>query len=258
MTAQLAAMRTPSWQTAAGVLSAALLVGLPAAAGEFSVSPIRLDLGPSVRSGVIEVRNSSSEQQRFQIEAVEWLQDANGKDRYGPTRDLVFFPKIMSLQPDEEGVVRVGLRMPAAPVERTYRLFIEELPGKKAAPASGAQIEVLLRFGVGIFAAPSLPQDGLAIDAFEVTTGSIEVSAQNSGNRHHVVKSVEFRGTDAAGNPTYRLDVADRYLLAGTRKTYSASMSAEQCRGTATLAVEIRTERVSAARKIEITPAMCP
>lgn len=252
-------MKPASWQAAAGMLSALLIVGAPATAGEFSVSPIRLDLGPSVRSGVIEVRNSSLEQQRFQIEGVAWVQDATGKDQYVPTRDLIFFPKIMTLQPDEDRIVRVGLRTPAAQVERTYRLFIEQLPGgKKDAAASGAQIEVLLRFGVGIFAAPLLPQDGLAIDSFDVRTGSIEVTVQNSGNRHHVVKSVQFRGADAAGNPTYSLDVADRYLLAGARKAYSTNMSAEQCRKSATLAVDILTDRVSAARKIEITPAMCP
>src|SRR5918911_668214 len=94
-----------SW--AAAGFAGLFFVCAPVFAAEFSVAPIRLDLAPAVRSGALTVRNDSKEKISFQLEALEWTQDANGADRYTETADLIFFPKILGVEPGEEGVVRV-------------------------------------------------------------------------------------------------------------------------------------------------------
>lgn len=236
----------------------ALLACGAALAGDFSVNPIRLELGGAARSGVIGVRNESKEKLSFQLQAMEWTQDAAGKDRYTDTQNLVFFPKIMSIEPGEEGLIRVGTRSSVMATETTYRLFIEELPGVAKTPeGNGVQLNVLIRFGAPIFVAPLKPQDSLEIGDFELAKGVLTLSAKNTGNRHQVVQGIHLKGIDTAGNEVYALTLADRYLLAGTAKSYTTAIAAHQCAKIALLAVELKTDKLSAQRKLDVSRAMC-
>jgi fimbrial chaperone protein len=235
---------------------------MAARAGEFSVSPIRLELGAALRSGVITVRNEEKEKLSFQLQAMEWTQDEAGKDHYEPSDDIVFFPKLMTIEPGQEGIVRVGAKRALLPTEKTYRLFIEELPGppKPADPSApaAARINVLVRFGAPIFVTPATPQDGLDIQQLTLVKGSLRVSAKNTGNRHQIVQGVKLRGTDGNGQEVYALSLADRYLLSGTTKSYTTSIAAEQCAKIVELFVEFATDKLNVKRKLEVSRAMCP
>ncbi|MDO8719853.1 MAG: fimbria/pilus periplasmic chaperone [Polaromonas sp.] len=236
-----------------------LFATVPAMAGEFSVNPIRLDLGASARSGVIAIRNEDKQKLSFQIDAKEWTQDLAGLDQYADTNGLIFFPKILSVEPGEEGLIRVGARAAAAPAEKTYRLFIEELPGAtKALEGRGAQINVLIRFGAPVFIAPLKPQDSLDIESFSLTKGTVSLAAKNTGNRHQVVQGIELKGSDAGGKQVYALTLADRYLLTGTTKSYSTAIAADQCAKITRLSLEFKTDKLSVARHLDVTRAMCP
>lgn len=227
-------------------------------AGEFLVNPIRIDLGAAVRSGVIAIKNEDKQKLSFQIEAKEWEQDATGKDQYADTNALIFFPKIMSVEPGEEGLIRVGARTAALPTEKTYRLFMEELPGASKKPeGSGAQINVLIRFGAPVFIAPLKPQDRLDIESFSLAKGSIRFAAKNSGNRHQVVQGIELKGSDEGGKPVYALTLADRYLLTGTSKVYTAIIPADQCAKITRLSLEFKTDKLTVAHKLDVSRAMC-
>src|SRR6185369_12141928 len=103
--------------------------------GEFGVSPIRVDLDRNTRTSVVRVSNDEQGPLSFQIRAMEWTQDAEGRDVYADSSDLVYFPQQMQVPPLDSRVVRVGYRNPATQVERAYRLYIEELP--KRAPEAG-------------------------------------------------------------------------------------------------------------------------
>jgi len=244
---------------AAAAAACLFLFCAPLQAGEFAVSPLRTELGAAVRSGVITVRNEGKEKLTFQLEAKEWTQDAAGTDQYTDTRDLVFFPKIIAVEPGQEGVIRVGTKNAVVPSERTYRVFIEELPGtERKAEASGAQVNVLVRFGEPIFVAPLKAQDSLEIEGLTLAKGTLSFSARNTGNRHQFVQGIQLKGWDGAGNEIYALTLADRYLLAGTVKAYTASIAGEQCPKIASLEVEVKTDKANAKRKLDVTRAMCP
>lgn len=244
---------------AAGIWLAAVLAAYcsPAWAGEFSVNPIRLELGASVRSGVITVRNESKAPMSFQLQGMEWTQDADGKDVYAGTEELIFFPKLMSLDPGREAVVRVGVRQPLVDKERTYRLFIEELPAAPPAGGRGPQLSVVLRFGAPVFVRPAKPQDGLELEAVALARGEISLVAHNTGNQHQFVEGVRITGTDAGGAEVYSMTLADRYLLAGTRKRYQTAIPAEQCARLAHLAVEFKTNKLTQSSRLPVQRAMC-
>lgn len=231
----------------------------PALAGEFVVSPVGLDLGGAARSGAITVRNDGKDKLGFELEAMEWRQDAEGKDQYVATNELVFYPKIMSVEPGQEGLVRVGVRTPLVQTEKTYRLFIQELPGSAKRPDNAsAQVNFLIRFGAPIFVGPVKPQDSLGLESLAVAKGVATFSARNTGNRHQVVQGVSLKGVDRAGAEVYSATLADRYLLAGTTKTFSAAIPRADCTRIASLSVEVRTDKLSTVRKLDVDPTMCP
>lgn len=248
--------------SAAALSTSVALICAPAWAGEFTVNPISLDLGATVKSGVLIVRNDGAEVLGFQLTASEWTQDAEGKDQYDDSRDLIFFPKILSIEPGKEGVIRVGIKSPVVATEKTYRIFIEELPSptsKQAEAAKGgsAQINVLIRFGAPIFIAPVKPQDSAEITNFAVGKAVVALSVKNTGNRHQRIQGIQLKGVDSFGKDVYALTLADRYLLAGVTKTYTATIPSDRCARLAGLTVEIKTDKAGATRTIDMTRAMC-
>jgi fimbrial chaperone protein len=252
-------MATTVWRSRIAAVGCALFACSPAYAGEFSVNPIRLELGQAARSGALTVTNDGKVPLGFQLQAMEWIQDEQGKDQYLETRDLIFFPKILSVEPGQDGVVRVGIKTPVVPTEKTYRIFIEEMPGNaQRAEGKGPQIAFLIRFGAPVFVAPVKPEDGLEVTAPKMAGGAVTFQARNSGNRHQMVQAIELRGIDAAGKEVYATKLADRYILAHATKPYSASIAAEQCAKMTSLEVEIKTDKLAARQKMDVTPAMCP
>lgn len=247
----------------AGAVATFAMLSWPLAlhAGEFTVNPIRLELGANARSGVISISNEGAGRLGFQLQAMEWTQDAEGKDQYADSRDLIFFPKLMTLEPGDESLVRVGVRNAVVPTEKTYRLFIQELPGppKETQPdGKSARIGVLIRFGAPIFLTPLKPEDSAEFTELEMAKGTLSLKIRNTGNRHQVIEGIHLRGTDASGAEVFSLTLADRYLLAGATKSYSTSIAAAPCAKVADLTVELKTDKLGLKRKLGITPAMCP
>lgn len=241
----------------AGVTSL-LFVLSQAWAADFSVNPIRLELGPAARSGVFSVRNDGKEKLSFQIEAMEWTQDASGADQYTETRDLIFFPKILGVEAGEEGIIRVGAKNTMVPAEKTYRVFIQELPSpSQAAKVEGPRVNLLLRFGAPVFVAPAKPTDSADLAAMTLNKGVLSLSVKNTGNRHHVIQGIHLKGADRQGHDVYELTLADRYLLTGTTKTFTATIPPEKCDRLAALALEFKTDKLVLNRKLDVTRAMC-
>ena len=241
------------------MLPALLVAGCaPVSAGEFSVNPIRLEMGASVRSGVISVKNEGQDKLSFQMQAMEWTQDGQGQDQYAETQDMIFFPKLMTVEPGQEGVIRIGTKFPVVPREKTYRLFIEELPGAvKPAPTQGAQVTVMIRFGAPIFVKPLKPENRLEVDKIELAKGELSLVARNTGNQHQIVEGIQLRGTDSQGREVYTMMLADRYLLAGTSKRYSTAIPTDQCPKITALAIDFKTDKVVQNVKLEVDKAMC-
>lgn len=249
--------RLKSW--AAAGFAGLLLACQAGFAAEFSVAPIRLELGAAARSGALVVRNDSKEKISFQIEAMEWTQDASGADRYTDTADLIFFPKILGVAPGEEGVIRVGARKPVTSVEKTYRLFIQEMPNpNRATPAAaGPQVNLLLRFGAPIFVTPPQAADDADLTSVSLEKAVLSLSIKNTGNRHQVFEGIHLKGLGPDGQELYALTLADRYLLAGTTKAFTASIPVETCRQLAAMTMELKTDKLSRTRKLDVSRANC-
>jgi fimbrial chaperone protein len=239
--------------TRLAALIAMLASGL-AGAGSFGVSPIRVDLDRATRSAVVEVSNDDQRKLSFQVKLMEWTQDAAGQDQYAESQDLIFFPPLFTVNPGEKRILRVGAKPGGAPGprEKTYRLFIEELP-PPAPPGAGAQLRIALRFALPIFVAPVAPQKRPAIDLVRNGAGKVTVRLGNQGNQSYKVESLRLRrGTDTVG------EAQGWYVLAGASRDFDVPVEAAKCPLAGTVELEAQSEGVVLARQsLEATASLC-
>lgn len=237
---------TPAWLGAAALWAAS-----GALAAEFSVTPIRVDLSPGAPSETITVTNHAKDKLRVGVRLMEWSQDAEGKDVYKDSSDLVYFPRQLEVEGDSKRLVRVGLKTPPGAAERAYRLFIEEQPEPAVDPGR-AQVSFYFRFGVPVFVPPAAPKSQPQLGEPKLQSGKLSISVANPGNQHFRLTKVVI--TDASG---YRQELAGWYSLAGSQRTYSADIPRDVCRKGGNLSIALEGENLRLDRKVDVDPASC-
>ena len=233
----------------------ALAALLPAAAhaGAFGVSPIRLDFDRNTRTGLVTVANDDERRLYFQLKLYVWTQTPEGEDQYAESADLVFFPQIMTVEPKERRLVRVGVKGAPAGPERAYRLFIEEMPDPGDTLTGGAQIAVRLRFGVPIFVAPAekaapLPE----IVAADAAKGAVLVRIRNTGDRQIRFEEVVARSGDRTVGKA-----AGWYVFPGATRTFSIPIDKEGCPSGGDIEVRATGEGKDVRKALPASPLLC-
>ncbi|NIO38913.1 MAG: fimbria/pilus periplasmic chaperone [Burkholderiales bacterium] len=220
-----------------------------ALAGDFSVAPIRLFLDKDSRSGVVTVKNNGTEPLQFELRPKQWGTGPDGRELYSETIDLLVFPRLMTLRGGEERDIRIGMKVPAGQAEKTYRVFINELPPTRDPESSSggsANVAFLINFGLPVFFAPVAPAPALRVEHLSLKDGQVGVWLENPGNVHQFVQEMAVIGFDSASNEVFRAPINDRYLLAGTVRSYTATVPLEGCKALAVVAFEVRTDKMSA------------
>jgi len=237
------------------LLLSTLLVPRAGGAGEWRVAPIRVDLGRDAKSGAVTVFNESDDRLQLQMKAFEWTQDAEGKDRYDETGDILFFPRIMIFDKKEERILRLGIKAPPGAKEKAYRLFLEEIP--EPSRAQGASVAVAIRFGLPVFVKPVKEDARGEIGSLSMSAGVVSARVENRGNVHFTVKAVHFEGKNTRGEVIFRKEVSGWYLLAGASRTYTVDMPPERCGELAGIDVEVKADRLSLRGALVADPSMC-
>lgn len=208
-------MRSLTW----GLLASAAVFGLPsmpAHAGSFSISPIRLDLSAAARSAALTVRNEEREA-LIQAEVMLWEQ-VDGEDRLTPTRDLIVSPAVFTLPAKGSQLVRVALRSPppATARERSFRLILQEVPQSANPDFSGLQIA--LRLSVPVFVANE-ETTGPAIAWSAAASGNgLVLTAQNSGDEHARIHG--FSVAPTVGGDAPLVQPVGAYILPGQSRSW--------------------------------------
>ncbi len=227
-----------------------------ARAGNFGVSPIRLDLDKGTRTGVIAVSNDGDKPLEFQARTMLWTQDDAGHDRYKDTQALVYFPRQFQVPPHEKRVVRIGYRSPALKLEQAYRLFVEEIPDAKPRGNQTA-VTVAVRFGVPIFVRPPASDVQARIGGLTVKDGHAQATVQNAGTVHFRITGVRFRAIGADGTVKWEHTVQGWYLLPGAQREYAATLPAQACRAARTLRVNLLGDKLDATSEVPLKPELC-
>ncbi|MGA3158504.1 MAG: fimbria/pilus periplasmic chaperone [Steroidobacteraceae bacterium] len=169
--------------TCSVLCGAALLGAAPSRAGNFSVSPLRVEMKGSHRLEVLTITNADDAPLSIQIELKNWTQQA-GEEQLDETHDLLVTPPIFRMAPHGQQVVRIALRRDADPLrELDYRVLLTEIPAPPSKDFSGMQ--VALQLSLPIFVAPPVFEHSeLNWTAKWLADGTVQISASNSGNAH--------------------------------------------------------------------------
>jgi len=197
----------------------------PALAGRFSVAPIRIDFGASLRIGAVTVTSEDDHPLVFKNSPSLWTQNADGGDVYTPTSDLVVTPPLLRVETGEPRIVRIGTVREPGDVERSYRVFLEEQAPANP-EAGGATIAVVIKFGVPVFVAPRSERIAGVAEIVERKPGRVTLQIKNSGNVHFNVETITANGVAVK-------DVSSWYLLPGATRRYDLAIPPDACTGTA-------------------------
>lgn len=233
-------------------LALAAAFSADALAGAFGVSPIRVDLDPGARTGMVTVSNDDERKLYFQLKLFEWKQSSSGEDLLAESSDLIFFPQILTVEPKEKRLIRVGIKSPPAGPERAFRLFIEELPDPNETPGGGAQVAVRLRFGVPIFLSAGKGEALTEVGAIDSARGVIRVAIRNNGTR-----TIRFEEVSARAGDKVVAKAAGWYVFPGATRSFSLPVAREECPVPRSLEIRAAGEGKELRRTAEVTSEVC-
>jgi len=225
-------------QTARAALIAVALTASSARAGGLNVSPIQLLLSPQTTKAMLTLRNDGVETVRYQVSATSWNQNSKGELQLAPTNEVLFFPALFTLKPGEERNVRVGVGTPFGLVEKTYRVFVEELPPTARPAQPSSEVRVLTRVGVPVFLAPARAVERRTIEGLGARGGRASFRVSNQGTLHFREDAVKLRGLDAKGEVLFEREQRGWYVLAGGALDYEFELP-KGCQGLAALLASV-------------------
>jgi fimbrial chaperone protein len=194
-----------------------LAAAVPAAAGNFSVAPVRIDLEGAQRTAVITVHNQDEAPLLIQVSSLLWSQPG-GEEKYEPTREVLATPPVFTLPAHGEQIVRVALRRDSDPTrELSFRLLLTEVPQSTDPNFSG--LRVALQLSLPVFIKPAaVAAASLAWHGQWQPDGTLSVSASNSGAAHLQISDflLQFRGTSETPHAA-----VTRYVLPGSTVSWT-------------------------------------
>ena len=205
---------------------------VPAYAGEFGVQPIKVYLSKDTSSVLLSVENESDTELRAQITGFAWGESSDGKMQLTATDDLIFFPTLITMGPHEVRSVRVGLATSAVtPVEKTYRVFVEELPSLQSqlAPAKGAHLTVRTKVGIPIFLEPADATVKAAMNEATFANGKVAVTVANQGSIHVMIDSLKVVAKDAAGHEIFNKSIRGWYVMPSQQRDFAIAIPKAAC-----------------------------
>jgi fimbrial chaperone protein len=139
-------------------------VRFAAAADTFAVSPVRISIPSGDRSEAVTVTNGSDGPVRFQVTGFAWAQRPDGATELTPSEDLIIFPTLATVAAHQSQVIRIGVVGASSDTERTFRIFLRQLPEPNTAqnPAR-ASITIRTRYSIPVFLEPPRPASHLRI-----------------------------------------------------------------------------------------------
>jgi fimbrial chaperone protein len=222
-------------------------------ASGLNVSPVQVWLSPDSSKSLVTLRNEGPEDARYQVSTMLWDEDASTGMKLSPTEDVVIFPTVLQLKAGEVKSLRIGAVVPFGPVEKTYRIFIEEMPPPQK-PETRASVRVLTRVGIPVFVAPVKTLENRKLSAALLGKSAAAVDVENFGNVHLRVETVHIEGFAEGGAKLFEKQTAGWYVLAGGHKRYELDIPRDACARVRRLVLSVRTDKEQVFQEPLATP----
>lgn len=245
-----------------------IMASKTAFAAALQIWPVKVTLSPEHATESVRVTNTGDEPVNLQVSATAWDMDENGKFIETDTLDFVFFPRLLTVPPNQEKVVRVGYQGDFPPVEKSYRLIVEELPKVRTpeeppADKAVAGVSFVVRMSLPLFVMPTEapPRPEIAIDGVDRVEGGFRIGVRAPGTHHIGFSKVEAALLGAAGAAVAEGDSGTRLrrVLPKRRVFVTVPMDTAACPSARTLRVRVNADGLSAPyeQSVPLTAANC-
>jgi len=243
---------------AAAAIALVVLSAVPTAAqAAFSIDPLLVRFDADTKNAVMTITNTSAKDIRFELKAFAWDQTPpDGMMQLAPTSDIVLFPPLITLKAHGVQRVRVGTTAAQGPMEKSYRVMIEELPSGQAAPGA-ATVAVRTRVGVPVFIEPTRSTLSGRIDAITIDKRVMSIVLTNTGTAHVMVDSVVVRGMSGPDQVVFEDSLQGWYVLAGKTRTWTYAMKPAQCRTVKSIEIEVYGEERMFTKAADVPAGAC-
>jgi fimbrial chaperone protein len=224
-----------------------------ASAATFTVEPTQIQLSARTGSVLLTLRNDSDDTLQFQLSLFKWTQTPSGQMQLEPTDDIVFFPTLLALKPKESRRVRIGSATSQDVLEKTYRIFVEELPPVNSA---GGGVRVLTKMGIPIFVRPTKEVATATLSELWQEDGLLRFSLKNAGSVHIVPARISVRGHDGS-NTAFKHELDGWYVLAGGRREYEVKIPPDVCARLTSMVVNIQFASSTLEERLQTPSGAC-
>ena len=228
---------------AAGLASVVAFGGL--ARADFTIIPTTVTLTAQKTTELVTIHNTGARQTRLQATAYDWAQKPDGRFILTPTDDVVLYPPLITVEPGQDRIVRIGAGVPIGAAERVFRLVIEELPAPPEPRTQGqtgvqSKVLVLTRMSMPVFLLPPAIETGSDLGAAAIQNGRLTFRIKNDGNTHLVAPEAKIEGFGPGDKTVFKTTATqgNGYVLAGRYTDYAVEISGAQCRHLSKIAIE--------------------
>ena len=210
--------------TAAGTLFAISLPA-PVHAGQFSVSPVRIYMGPRERATAVTLTNEGDTELVMQADIYQWRQQPDGQDELVLSEDMILSAPILKLAPRSRQVVRLALLRPRPQgLEQTFRLVVRELP--EALPSDDSvQLRIAMAFSMPVFVSPPGAKRALQCAVERDASAGLRAVCENQGTAYAQPVDFVLQGD---GGQALASSQAGGYVLPGIRRGFGLTVPAGQ------------------------------
>jgi fimbrial chaperone protein len=243
----------------ASFLVVATLCVAAAHASTVGVSPVNITLDRSAPTALLTLTNQGDHPVTFSMNTYAWTQGASGKIELEPTSDIIFFPQSLSLAAGESRNVRIGSQLASGPVEKTYRIVLDELPPARTMQSTrtGMQIQILSQITIPIFIEPVTARVQMEIDDLAAHKGYLQFQVRNIGSVH-VVPELTVIANGQNGEQLFTLGPQHVwYILADGARNVNVLLPAKDCHLVRSLSVAARAGTLVVKQSLQTPSGAC-
>ena len=223
-------------------MAAACLLAAGAGAASLKLYPVRIILSPDQPVQTMTIHNSGTEPARVQLRVFAWRQ-VDGHDVFEQTRDILANPPIFAVAPGGDQIARFGLRTAPGTVEKSYRVFLQEVPTDR--PRKPGEVQTLLRISVPIFVPAPNAVGQLQWRLWPAGSKRVTIAIHNVGSAHVQLDHLDLR----LGGKMIAAKDMSVYLLPGASRQLTLDAATVLGVGQ-TIALAARTDQGNIAARI--------
>jgi P pilus assembly chaperone PapD len=180
------------------------------AAAKLQIWPTHVYISKDQPIATVNLRNLGNTAVNLQGTAYAWEMDEQGKTTLTDIDGFVFYPKMLTIEANEQKTLNVGYDGDFPALEKPYRLKIRELPQLKNAQQtqtaeSSLGIKPLLELSVPLFVR-STRRDlspKASVETPSQTATGVRVGIRNHGQQNFLLRGVNLSWLDAAGKTQF-------------------------------------------------------